>query len=735
VIKAVTVPPDQGRAPMRARYLSLLLRPATPPLPLGLVVAVSFVVAETLLVLVLKQVAAGMAFGVIFLLGVLVVSTVWGFGLAVLTSLVSALAFDYFRSTPADFMEVEAEDWVVVGTFLAVALVANSLAFLARARAEQLDQRRREADLAAELAGLMLRAGDLHSSLDTAAQRLAQALGLSSAGLELGAVPADDRHSAIPLCDGATVLGTLLIPAELPKPKAQRLRERVVPSLEALLAAARDREAISDALQASRKELERFFELSSDLTGIAGFDGHFKRVNPAFEGTLGYSSPELVSRPFLHFIHPEDRSTALQRFVEFSHRHVAARFEGRCICRDGSVVWLEWNVVADQDLIYAAARDVTERRMLAEQQASLRRVATLVARGVAPSEVFSAVVSELARVLGVWNATLFRYEPDDTAELLAARDEPGLTKMPVGERFPLGGEDIASMVYRTGRTARMDNDDTASGPAAARIRELGLRSGVGVPIVVGGRVWGAAIVGSSRPEPLPPGTEVDMADFTDLIATAIANAEARAQLTASRARIVAAADDARRRFERDLHDGAQQRLVSLALQLRTAEASVPPELQPLKEQIAAVVVGLAGATADLQELSRGIHPAILSKGGLGPALKTLARRSAVPVTLRVGVDRRLREPAEVAAYYVVTEGLTNVAKHAQASEVMVSAELEGANLRLSIQDDGSGGADSGRGSGLTGLVDRVEALGGSMEIKSRAGSGTSLVVIIPVEAQ
>gem|GEM_PF-585779 len=735
MIKAVTVAPDQGPAPMRARYLSLLLRPATPPLALGLVVAVSFVVAETFLVLLFKQVAAGMAFGVIFLLGVLVVSTVWGFGLAVLTSLVSALAFDYFRSTPADFMDFQAEDWVVVGTFLAVALVANSLAYLARARAEELDQRRREADLAAELARLMLRAGDLRSSLDTAAQRLAQALGLSSAGLELGAVPADDRHCAIPLCHGATVLGTLLVPAELPRPTAQRVRERVVPSLEALLAAARDREAISDALEASRKELERFFELSSDLTGIAGFDGHFKRVNPAFEGTLGYSSPELVSRSFLHFIHPEDRSTALQRFVELSHRHVAARFEGRCICRDGSVVWLEWNVVADQDLIYAAARDVTERRMLAEQQASLRRVATLVARGVAPSEAFSAVVSELARVLGVCNAALFRYEPDDTAELLAACDEPGLTKMPVGERFPLRGENIASMVYHTGRTARMDNDDTASGPAAARIREFGLRSGVGVPIVVGGRVWGAAIVGSSRSEPLPPGTEADMADFTDLVATAIANAETRAQLTASRTRIVGAADDARRRFERDLHDGAQQRLVSLALQLRTAEASVPPELQPLKEQIAAVVVGLAGATADLQELSRGIHPAILSKGGLGPALKTLARRSTIPVTLRVGVDRRLREPAEVAAYYVVTEGLTNVAKHAQASEVIVSAEIEGTNLHLSIEDDGTGCADSGMGSGLTGLVDRVEALGGTMEIKSRAGSGTSLVATIPVEAQ
>jgi PAS domain S-box-containing protein len=735
VIKAVTVAPDQGPTPMRARFLSWLLRSATPPMSLGLVVAASFVVAETILVLLLKHLVAGMAFGVIFLLGVLVVSTAWGFGLAVLTSLVSALAFDYFRSTPEDFITVAAEDWVVVGTFLAVALVANSLAYLARARAEELDQRRREAELAAELAGLMLRAGDLRPSLDTAAQRLAQVLGLSSAGLELGAVPADDRHCAIPLCDGATVLGTLLVPADLPRPTAQRVRERVVPSLEALLAEALDREAISDALEASRKELERFFELSSDLTCIAGLDGRFRRVNPAFERTLGYSRKELLERHFGDLVHPEDRHGALEAFVELFRGDRAVQFEARCICADGSVVWLEWNVVSDLGLIYGAARDATERRMLTEQQVSLRRVATLVARGVAPSEVFSAVARELARILGVGNAALFRYEPDDMVELLAARDEPGLPKMPVGERFPLGGENIASMVYHTGRTARIDNDDTASGPAAARVRELGLRSGVGVPIVVGGRVWGAAIVGSSRPEPLPPGTEADMADFTDLVATAIANAETRAQLTASRTRIVAAADDARRRFERDLHDGAQQRLVSLALQLRTAEVGVPSELQLLKGQLSAVVVGLAGATADLQELSRGIHPAILSKGGLGPALKTLARRSPVPVTLSVGVDRRLREPAEVAAYYVVTEALTNVAKHAQASEVMVSAEVEGTNLRLSVEDDGTGGADSRKGSGLTGLVDRVDALGGTMEITSRAGSGTSLVVTIPLEVE
>jgi signal transduction histidine kinase len=290
------------------------------------------------------------------------------------------------------------------------------------------------------------------------------------------------------------------------------------------------------------------------------------------------------------------------------------------------------------------------------------------------------------------------------------------------------------MVLRTGRAARIDSFESAPGSAAARFRELGLRVAVGAPIVVGGRVWGAAVVGSSRPEPLPSDTEARVGDFADLVATAIANAQAHAELTASRARIVAAGDDARRRFERDLHDGAQQRLVSLGLELRAAEASVPLELQPLRKQISDIVDGLVGVSKDVQEISRGIHPAVLSKGGLGPALKVLARRSAVPVVLDLAVDRRLPESAEVATYYVVAEALTNVAKHARASEVDVRIEADNASLHLSIEDDGVGGANASSGSGLTGLMDRVEALGGTMEISSQPGNGTALRVNIPLQA-
>jgi signal transduction histidine kinase len=232
---------------------------------------------------------------------------------------------------------------------------------------------------------------------------------------------------------------------------------------------------------------------------------------------------------------------------------------------------------------------------------------------------------------------------------------------------------------------------------------------------------------------LPPDTESRVGDFAGLVATAIDNAQAHAELTASRARIVAAADHARRRIERDLHDGAQQRLVSLGLELRIVEDAVPPDLLDVKERISDLVTTVAGVSKDLQELSRGIHPAILSKGGLGPAIKALARRSVVPVELGLDTNRRLPDPVEVAAYYVVAEALTNTAKYAHASTVDVSVDTEGKDLHLSIRDDGIGGADVTKGSGLTGLRDRVEALGGTLSISSQRGAGTSLRASIPFE--
>jgi signal transduction histidine kinase len=281
----------------------------------------------------------------------------------------------------------------------------------------------------------------------------------------------------------------------------------------------------------------------------------------------------------------------------------------------------------------------------------------------------------------------------------------------------------------------MDSYADADGPAGVTARELGLGSSVGTPVIVEGRLWGVMMASSTPEQPLPADTEARLASFTELVATAIANAQSRAELVASRARIVAAADQTRRRIERDLHDGIQQRLVSLGLELGAAQATVPPQLGELEGRLARVAEELVRVFDELREISHGIHPAILSEGGLEPALTALRRRSAVPVELDLHVQRRLPEPVEVAAYYVVSEALANAAKHAHASVVTVELDAHVAIVRLAIRDDGVGGADPGQGFGLLGLRDRIEALGGTLQVTSPAGGGTTLQVQIPLEDQ
>jgi signal transduction histidine kinase len=424
-----------------SRALSFLVNPVAPPMWLGLVVAAAAIFTETLLVFALRSLAPMDTFGVVYLLGALVVAIGWGSGLAAVTSAISAFAFAYFRNWPQDAFDVtDLRNWVVIGVFLVVALMANTLARVARDRA------------------------------------------------------ADAERTA-------------------------------------------------------------------------------------------------------------------------------------------------------------------------ERQAALRRVATVVAEGVPPATVFATVTTELANAFRVRHAALFRNEPNGTEVLVASHDEGG------------------------------DGD-------AARV----------------------------------PDTEERLAGFAKLVAMAIANAQARSELSASRRRIVTAADDARRRLERDLHDGAQQRLVSLALKARMTELSLPTDVDAVRAQLNDIVQGLGDVSEELRAISRGIHPAILSKGGLGPALRSLACRSVVPVDLDVDVPSRLPDQVEVAAYYVVAEALTNTARHSQAAEVKVSVKAADGHLDLLVRDDGSGGADPSNGSGLIGLVDRVEAVGGHLKVNSPAGVGTSLEAIIPCAA-
>jgi signal transduction histidine kinase len=368
-------------------------------------------------------------------------------------------------------------------------------------------------------------------------------------------------------------------------------------------------------------------------------------------------------------------------------------------------------------------------RRLAEEQAALRRVATLVARGVAPAEGLAAVAHEVGSILGADATGIARLDPDGAATVVA-RVGALPDVLPLGSRWKPEENLPLGVTLRTGRPARQDDDDSF-GPADATVRRLGIRSVVAAPIVVEGRLWGTiGILGQD--ERFPAGTEQHMAGFTELIGTAVANADSRAQLTASRARIVAAADEARRRIERDLHDGTQQRLVSLCLDLRLAQSVVPAGLPELQEQIGRIAEELGGAIEELREIARGIHPAILSEGGLGPALRTLARRAAIPVELEIRTEARADEPIEVAAYYVVSEALTNTTKHGHASHVQVTVERRDSRLHLSIRDDGVGGADPAAGSGLIGLSDRVHALDGSIEIDSRRGTGTAIVADLPL---
>ena len=373
-----------------------------------------------------------------------------------------------------------------------------------------------------------------------------------------------------------------------------------------------------------------------------------------------------------------------------------------------------------------------ELRRFADEQGSLRRVATLVARGVPPDELLENVVRQVSGVVGSDVTSLFRSEPDGSVTLLAWWSARGIPR-PSHARWAREDASVAGMVLSTGRPAFMDSYKGIEGEGADMAREHGIGASLGAPIIVGGRLWGVMSSAWAAGRTVSPEIEARMVAFTELVATAVANAEGRAELSASRARVVAAADETRRRIERDLHDGTQQRLVSVALELRAAEPLALPEQADLRAQLSSAIQGLNGAVDELQEISRGIHPAILSRGGLGPALSALARRSSVPVEMHVDCEGRMPEPVEVAAYYVVSEALANAAKHSEASALRVDVGRENGFIQLSIEDDGVGGADPARGSGLMGLKDRVEALGGEVQVSSPPGEGTALQVSIPID--
>src|SRR6266566_6853636 len=374
----------------------------------------------------------------------------------------------------------------------------------------------------------------------------------------------------------------------------------------------------------------------------------------------------------------------------------------------------------------------TEIERLAGEQAALRRVATLVARGADTGEVFAAVAREVSEVMHLPVAGVQRYEDDgETMTVLAAWSDRPHPFQP-GTQWPYHASGLAGRVRQTGRAGRVEDYSRRRGAFAAQARELGLHSVAGAPIIVDGAVWGLVTIASTD-GPLPDRTEDRLAEFTELLGTAIANTQSRTELSASRARIVAAADETRRRLERDLHDGIQQRLVSLALKAGTIAMMTPQPAAQIRGELSLLADGLGTALDELREISHGIHPAILSEAGLGPALEALARRSAVPVELDLNLGPRLGEHVEAAGYYIASEAITNVAKHAQATVIDMRVDGCDGALTLSISDDGMGGADPSRGSGIIGLKDRVEALGGTILVLSPPGHGTTLHVQLPAD--
>jgi signal transduction histidine kinase len=369
---------------------------------------------------------------------------------------------------------------------------------------------------------------------------------------------------------------------------------------------------------------------------------------------------------------------------------------------------------------------VAQLEALVAEQAALRRVATLVAGDPDARRLFDAVCREVGRVLGVESVNVVRFEEDATQTIVGVWAAGAAPWFPAGERVPLDGETVSGKLRRSGRPQRVDDYTGVDGELVKRLGEVGIRSAVGAPVRFAGRNWGGIVASSGRQRAFPEGAELRLADFAELVTAALANVDAREKLAASRARIVEAGYEERRRLGRDLHDGAQQQLVGAVISLKLAKRSLtraPDEARALLDE---ALEQMTSGIRDLRELATGIHPSVLTDRGLGAALEALANRSPMPVELGELPPRRLPTPVETTAYFVVAEALTNAAKHARCTHVHVSMRVEGGSVIVEVRDDGVGGADPSAGSGLRGLVDRVNAMGGRLEIESPPGERTTI---------
>ena len=662
----------------------------------GLITGAVAIAVVSVLIAALKRFADPLGLTGLYLFAILPVAIGWGFVIAGVVAVASFLTFAFFFSPPLHSFHIADSDIAAALVIaLATAYVVSELARRAHERAREARLRAHEAEQAQkELGGL----ADEQAALRRVATLVAQA------------VPTTEVLEAVTREVG------LRCDAELAR------MERFEPDRTVTAIAAWSRSGEAELAVGTRLALE-----GASIAAQVHETGRPTRVD-SFAGASGPIAREAQALGI--------RSSVGCPIVVGGRTWgviAASTLHDEPFPPDTESRIAEFTELAATAIANAEARE--ELRQVADEQAALRRVATLVARAAPPPAVFAAVAEEVGRLLSADIAALTRYDADDTFTLVAGWSATG-DAVPVGLRTRLDeGTSVTKRVRETGRAARIGPYTDATGSVRATATSLGIGSTVGAPITVKGGPWGVIAVASTGDEPPPPGTEARLGGFAELVATAIANAESQAELRASRARIVATADETRRRIERDLHDGAQQRLVALGLQLRGAQADVPPELGELEAELEDIAAGITDVLDEVREMARGIHPAILARGGLGPALKTLARRSAVPVVLDVRTERRLPEAVEVGAYYVVSEALTNAAKHAHALAVAVEVEAVNGVLRVSVQDDGVGGADFARGSGLLGLKDRVEALGGRIAVESAPDTGTAVHVELPLSGQ
>jgi PAS domain S-box-containing protein len=501
-------------------------------------------------------------------------------------------------------------------------------------------------------------------------------------------------------------------------------------------------------------------DTTQTLVCILDREGRIVRFNPACERVTGWTSEEVVGRDAREtVIPPEDHAAFIAMIRGMVATGAPNPQQGQWVTRDGYrrvIAWANRPLRDEQGAVryvVTSGLDITERESaaselwalqaelrdrledlsrLAAEQAALRRVATLVAREPPAKDVFLLVTEEASRLLGAESGLLLSYDENHaSATVVGHYTELATPAFALGTTLPVEGDTLSSTVPRSGRTGRLDSYAGLTGEIARRAREGQYRSVVAAPVVVAGRVWGLLVAATQRDEPLASNAEQRLESFAELVALALAGAEARRELAASRTRIVEAGDAARRRLERDLHDGAQQRLVAVSLQMRLARARVDKDPTAAAEILDEAGEQLAQGLEQLRELARGIHPALLTDRGLKAALAALSSRAPFPVGLDV-VDERFAQPVEVAVYYLVSEALTNAAKYADPTGVSVTVQRTDDGLAAEIADDGSGGANPDGGTGLRGLGDRVEALGGHLRIDSPPGAGTRIRAELPL---